>query len=214
MAYGLSLLLVALVSYSIANAVLSGHAPAKSAGHGKGGEPAGHEVAPVATAPTSYGVRTDTESGAATAAAHYLELLDDASPSGTTSQELRALTLPPLTQEAIRGESLGAAIKQRLNRAGRAFVAGWRLGWRAVSYAPAAAHIAVWAMGMVQSRGEVVAAQYSTTFCWLRWTDGRWKVFAARTVDGPSPAIDGSDPSVVVAFVREANRFRPFTDAP
>jgi hypothetical protein len=211
--YALALVLVALVSYSVVAAVT-----------GRGGS-GSDQTAPRRSLPRSAAAARfaqatpareadDSPQGAASAAALYLQVLDDASSSRAISRQLRALSLPPLTAKAVRVEAASAALKAKLSDQGPSFVQGWRLGWRVFSFNPRVARIAVWAMGMVQGPREVLAPDYSTTLCTLRWTGGRWRVFAAATNPGPVPPIDGSNHSAVALFVREANRFRPLTDAP
>lgn len=160
------------------------------------------------------GVLDDSERGAAGAAAHYLQLLDEASVATTTEHAVRSATLPPLRSEALSAEAASAALKRRLLAKAPAIIMGWRLGWRALSYTPTTAVIAVWSMGVVESRPVVVASSYSTTVCSLRWTPTGWVVLAASTRPGPTPPPDGSDPAAVAAFIASAARFRPFGDAP
>jgi hypothetical protein len=209
--YALVLVLVALVSYSFVEAVGQG-------GRSNQARPSRSLPRSAAATPSTQATpargSTDSPRGAASAAALYLQVLDNASRSAATSRQLRALTLPPLTGTALQVEAASAALKAKLSQPGPAFIRGWRLGWRALSFEPHAARIAVWAMGMVQSPHAVLTPNYSTTVCTLHWTDGRWRVSAAATKPGPAPPTDGSDHSAVASFVREANRFRPFADAP
>ena len=148
------------------------------------------------------------------AAASYLRLLDQASIAPGTLARLRALTLAPLTAQALAAEAASAALARRISFTGRAFIGGWRLGWQVASYTPTTARVAVWTMGMVERAGEVVAPDWSTTACTLRWSAGGWKVSAAQTGSGPTPPSDGTDPAAVTAFVHSASVFHPFTDAP
>lgn len=152
--------------------------------------------------------------GAVVSAAAYLGLLDAASETPQTVSRLRAATAPSFAGRALQAESEAVALSQRLARSGPAFVRGWRLGYRVDAYSPGIARVAVWAMGMVQSRLEVLSPQFSTTLCTLRWIEGGWRVVAARTNPGPTPPPDGSDPSAVSAFVRKANGYEAFGDAP
>lgn len=152
--------------------------------------------------------------GAVATAATYLELLDRTSIMPGTGARLDAITLSPLTAQALAAAAAGGELLVRLARWGPAFVRGWRLGYSVESYSPALARVAIWAMGIVQSAREVLAPQYSTTMCTLRWVDGGWRVAAARTVAGPTPRLDGSDPAAVAAFARSADRFHAFGDSP
>lgn len=148
------------------------------------------------------------------AAASYLRLLDQASVAAGTLARLRALTLAPLTAQALRAEAASAALARRISFTGRAFLGGWRLGWQVASYTPATARVAVWTMGMVESAREVVAPDWSTTVCTLRWSAGAWKVSSARASAGPTPPSDGTEPAAVTAFARSASVFHRFDDAP
>lgn len=210
--YALVLVLVALVSYSLVEAV-TGHGSRSSPVRRPRSLPE-HTAATRSTPPRSSRSSNDSPLGAANAAALYLQVLDSASRSAATLRQVRALTVPPLTAQALRAEAVTAALKAKLSQPGPAFIRGWRLGWRLVAFDPRAARIAVWAMGMVQSPREVLAPSYSTTLCTLRWDDGGWRVSAAVTKPGPTPPSDGSDHSAVASFVRAANRFQTFVDAP
>lgn len=211
--YALVLVLVALLSYTVVEAVTGpGPSGSREARPPRSRPQAG--LATSSTPTTSAQEPDDSRRGAVVVAARYLEALDEASRSPATSRQLRALTLPPLTERALRVEAVSAALKQRLTKPGPAFIRGWRLGWRVVSFRPRLARIALWAMGTVQSSQEVLTPNYSTTFCAMRLTDGGWRVFAAATKPGPTPPVDGSDHPAIASFVREANQFQPFGDAP
>lgn len=155
-----------------------------------------------------------TPQGAAARAAAYLRLLDAASTTQAVTSQLRQATGAELTGQALAAESASTALERRIAGSGPAFVRGWRLGYRVDSYSPRFARISVWSMGMVQSRLEVLPPQFSTTVCTLRWEGDGWLVLAARTNAGPTPAPDGSNPSAVSAFVRAADTFEAFPDAP
>jgi hypothetical protein len=209
----LVLVLVALLSYSVVEVVI-GHGPG-APDKTRAAQPRPQAGLTTPFTPAASAREPDDSPQAAVAvAARYLEVLDEASRSRATSSQLRALTLPPLTQQALRVEAVSAALKQRLSDPGAAFVRGWRLGWRVISFTPRHARIGLWAMGTVQSSQEVLPPNYSTTLCALRLTGGGWRVFAAATKPGPTPPADGSDHRAVISFVRQANRFQPFSDAP
>lgn len=217
--FGGLLVLVAFFGYLAAHAALkdgraSGGGAMEHSGqraHRDRGLPSVVPVAPSTVVPLGV---SDSERGAVAAAARYLQLLDQASTVATTETAVRAVTVPPLQREALTAEAGGAAVKRRLLAEGPAFIMGWRLGWRTLSYTPTTARIEVWAMGLVESQREVVAPSYSTTVCSLRWTSTGWAVFAATTRPGPTPPPDGSDPAAVASFVSSAAGFRPFGDAP
>ena len=211
--YALVLVLAALASYSVVEAVI-GRGRSGPNGTKRHGSASQARVATTPPAASSAREPDHSPQSAVAVAARYLEVLDEASRASATSAALRTLTSPPLTDQALRVEGLSAGLKQRLSQPGPAFIRGWRLGWRVVSFSPRLARIAVWAMGMVQSPHEVLTPNYSTTLCTLRWAGSGWRVFAAVTNPGPVPPVDGSDHSAVASFVREADRFQPFRDAP
>lgn len=220
---GLALVAVALLGYAVAQGVLLSPASAPRAA---GAPPrlgsssaAGHSPHSIAStgAPSAASTRggfAHSERGAVAAAASYLRLLDEGSVAAGTLARLRAMTSPPLTAQALAAEAASAALARRISFTGRAFFGGWRLGWRLDSYTSSTARAAVWTMGMVESAGEVVAPDWSTTVCTLRWSRGVWKVFAAQTSSGPTPPSDGTDRAAVLSFVRSASTFHSFADAP
>lgn len=154
--------------------------------------------------------------GAAAAAANYLAALEQALPAGAASwsSAVRALTVAPLTAQALDARGASTAIAARIAAsAGPAFIRGWRLGYRIDSYTPSRARVAVWTVGLVASVAQVVPAEYSSTECTLRWLSGDWKVARARTTPGPTPPADASDAAAVEAFARAALAFRSYGDA-
>jgi len=155
-----------------------------------------------------------TPQAAIASAAAYLRLLDSASETPATISELRELTATGFSGQALEAESQSATIARRIAQSGTSFARGWRLGYRLDSYDPASARVSVWSMGTVQSRLEVLAPDFSTTLCTLRWDGQRWRVVAARVTQGPTPPLDGSDPVAVRRFVRAASAFQSFPDAP
>lgn len=211
--FALVLALAALLSYGVAEALIGqGPSAPKETSPGQSWTTAGTQHPSVPA--TSVQASGDSPHGAVAVAARYLAVLDEASLTPATSAALRALTLPPLTEQALRVEAVSAAVKERLSDPGLAFIRGWRLGSRVAFFSARLARVAVWAMGIVQSPEEVLSADYSTTLCSLRWTATGWRVFGAATKPGPTPPIDGTDHSAVASFAREASRFQPFSDAP
>ena len=196
----IALVVAAAAGYAVVRAALDGGPPARPA---MGAAPAPASSSVGATADRSPG-------GAVAAASNYLQLLDEASPTADAS--LRAVTLPPLTAQATQAEAAAVALTRRLSPA--AFVRGWRLGWRVDSYQSTSATVALWAVGVVAGPTEVVAPDWSTTVCTLRWSGRRWRLSAARTVPGPTPPTGGADPSAVATFARAAFALHPFQDAP
>lgn len=144
----------------------------------------------------------------------YLHLVDGGSNATQTVAAVRLLTLPPLTGQALQALTAGAAVARRLSAHPPVLRRGWELGWDLESQTGSDAVVAVWTVGIVDSLSEVVPPDFSTTVCWMRWTDDRWKVYAARTVPGPTPPSDPSEPAVAAAFARKALEFHPFDDAP
>jgi len=218
-----ALVAVAVLGYVVAQTVLSSRgSPPRPAGARAGLQsPAAAGSSPRLTASrgapsaaSPLGVFAHSEPGAVAAAADYLQLLDQASIAPDTLARLRTLTLAPLTAQALAAEAASAALAQRISFTGRAFLGGWRLGWQVASYTPTTARVAVWTMGMVERAGEVVAPDWTTTVCTLRWSAGAWKVSSARASAGPTPPSDGTDPAAVTAFARSASVFHRFADAP
>lgn len=151
--------------------------------------------------------------GAVDAAVGYLELVDDPTSRPSAATELRAMTLPPLTGSAERAIAATATLAGQWRADGAGFARGWSLGWRVLSSAPGRARVAIWTMGTVASRAEVIAPDWSTTTCAMRWSAGRWKVASAQTRPGPTPPQPGADRAAVEAFVQSASSFRMFSNA-
>ena len=210
---------VAVLSYGVVSSVIP--------------RPASRPAPPVATRPVllaggvreehprllalqGYPTDTDTrsEAGAVRSAVDYLELLDQApSLSGVVSQ-LRAMTRPPLTEKVLRAEAVALTLTDALGAGGAGFTRGWRLGWRVTTYTQTTAQIAVWSMGIVESPAEIVAPDWSTTVCVLRWSPSGWKVAASHSSPGPAPPSPGASQAAVASFVRSADGFHAFADAP
>ena len=148
--------------------------------------------------------------GAVAAASRYLRLLDQAAPAAISS--LRALTLEPLRTRAAAAEATAIALERGLTAP--AFTRGWRLGWRVMSSSHTSATVAIWTVGVLDSPREMVSPGWSTTVCSLRWWGGRWMLTSARTVPGPTPPSNPSDPVLVARFARAAAALHPFDDAP
>jgi hypothetical protein len=163
---------------------------------------------------TSITTSDHTPQVAVASAAAYLRFLDSASDTAATITGLREVTGPGFSGQALEAESQRAALVREIAQSGASFVRGWRLGYRLDSYGPGSARVSVWSMGMAQSRLEVIAPDFSTTVCRLRWDGRRWRVVGARVVQGPTPPLDGSDPAAVSTFVRVASSFQSFPDAP
>lgn len=215
---------VALIGYLVGEAILSGHQSTPPAAH-----PAPHRAtSSTARVPRRSAVsRTAgsvevtpgvlvarSERGAAAAAASYLQLLEPTAPSAGVVARLRALTVAPLTGEALHAQEVSGALARRLSLAGPAFVRGWQVGWRVDSYSTTSARVAVWTMGLVEAASEVLAPYWSTSVCTLAWSHGSWRVSEARTTPGPTPPPDGIDRAAVASFVRSATVFQAFSDAP
>jgi hypothetical protein len=166
-----------------------------------------------ASAPSGSEPRGNSAMGAVDAAVAYLALVDDPTPRASASADLRAMTLPPLTMSAERAVAATKVLAGRLGAGGAGFVRGWSLGWRVLFFAPGRARAAIWTMGTVASPAEVIAPDWSTTTCVLRWTAGGWKVASAQTRPGPTPPSPGSGRAAVAAFVRSASSFQAFSHA-
>lgn len=214
---------VAVLGYAVAQTALSSPritpraagAPAGSKRSSAAGSSSAPKASPAASSTAiTQGFVTHSERGAVAAAVRYLSLLEEASAEAGTLAQLRAVTSSPLTAQALRAEAASAALARRISSTGRAFMGGWRLGWRVASYTPATARVAAWTMGTVESSAAVVAPYWSTTVCSLRWSADGWKVAWAQTSAGPTPPADGTDRAAVVSFVRAATAFHSFTDAP
>jgi hypothetical protein len=159
---------------------------------------------------SSTDVAAPSTEGAVAVASLFLQLLDDASISADA--QLRELTVPPLTAQALRGEAAATSFKRRFGS--RAFIHGWPLGWRVVSSRPAAATIAVWTVGFVAGAQLMAPPYWSTTTCELRVIDGRWRVVGANTAPGPTPPPATTDLAAGAQFAQAANRFHVFGYAP
>lgn len=88
---------------------------------------------------------------AVAAAASYLHALDPAPPTASRQSRLRELTAGPFATQALRAQASTAALARSLARGGPAFMHGWLLGYRILSYARARARVAVWTVGLVAS---------------------------------------------------------------
>jgi len=157
--------------------------------------------------------------GAVAAAGNYLTVLARSlvpKAPWSWAQAIRALTLPPLSPRAIGAGAQSAQVAARLASAGASlYVGSWLLGYRASSYSPTGASVAVWSMGVMTSSVGVVAPAYSTTTCTLRWAEGDWKISDAQVSPGPTPP---SSPDVsaarVAAFTAAAGQFSSYHDVP
>lgn len=160
-----------------------------------------------------------TEPGAVAAAGNYLTVLSRSlvpEAPWSWAQVIRALTLPPLSARAIGAGAESAQVAARLASAGASlYVGSWLLGYRARSYSPTQAMVTVWSMGVMTSSVGVVAPDYSTTTCTLRWADGDWKISDAHVSPGPTPpSSPDANAATVAAFTAAARQFSPYHDAP
>jgi hypothetical protein len=200
-----ALAITALAGYLIAATVLSSRSRVRSAPRSA---PAVLRVLTGPPAPRA------AEVGAVAVAAAYLRALEPESTGGSPRVAVSEITSPPLTAQAVRAHSAAAALTERISAGGTGFARGWQLGWRLLSANYSRARVAIWAMGIVAAPSAMLAPDWSTTVCTLRWADGGWRVQAASTIAGPTPPVDGSDRPAVVAFARAAQRFEEFTSAP
>jgi hypothetical protein len=202
-------LIAALAGYALVQATLGGgdsHARELSRTMTRSAAAAGSRLTPV-----SYGaVAAPSTTGAVAAATRFLQLLDDSTTGADPA--LRALTLPPLTAQALRGEATATAFKRRLGPG--VFIHGWRLGWAVDSSPPGTATVAIWTVGVVAGTRVISPPVWSTTTCRMRVVDGEWRVAAANTVPGPTPPASRTDWAAAALFAPAADRFHVFGDAP
>jgi len=160
-----------------------------------------------------------TEPGAVAAAGNYLTVLSRSlvpEAPWSWAQVIRALTVPPLSARAIGAGAQSARVAARLAAAGASlYVGSWLLGYRASSYSPAGASVAVWSMGVMTSSVGVVAPAYSTTTCTLRWAEGDWKISDAQVSPGPTPpSSPDANAAQVAVFTAAAGQFSSYHDVP
>lgn len=159
-----------------------------------------------------------SERGAVAAAGNYLTVLSRALSPGASwswAEAVRVLTTTPLTARALGGAHGSATIARRLARSGAwLYMGSWLLGYRTQAYSPSRAQVALWNFGAVSSSLGVVAPDYSTTTCVLRWVGGDWKVSGARVSAGPTPPSAATTEARGLAFASAARRFTPYRDVP
>ena len=223
---GVGVVLTALVGYALAQLVLpqpggsTRTATASSASTSAARAPLSEASGSAGPTRTVDGIPEGfarSPEGAVAAASNYLDALEQALSAGSArwGEVARALTVAPLTGQALSAEAAAGAIAHKVASAGTpTFIRGWGLGYRVDSYSPGSARVQVWTAGVMVGGAGVVAPEYSTTVCTLRWLDGDWKLAAAQSTPGPTPPVDGSDPAAVSAFASSATRFEPFSDAP
>jgi hypothetical protein len=204
-----------LAGYALARLALASGQHAHARARSSRARPAATAKASGARSPATAAARPSVRSalGAVVAATGYLRALEPAPPSASRRGLLRALTLPPLTNQALLAQATGATVWQRRSARGPALLRGWTLGYRVDSYTRPRARVTVWTMGLVASATEVVAPQWSSTVCAVRFTDGAWRVAAANTTPGPTPPQDTNNPAAVAGFARAAAAFKPFDAA-
>lgn len=210
----------ALAGYLVSQAVLPGphpRMPAAQAGRHSAVTVTGPMLVRPSSTPAastnSEGVGSRSANGAVSAAADYLQLLDGTAPPAARSAGLRAVTVAPLTSQALRAASATVALTDRLSARGPAVIDGWRLGWRVLSYTPHRAQVAIWTMGIAASPALVLSPDWSTTTCTVKWSEDSWRVATAQTSAGPTPPAAGAGRSVIAGFARSASRFEEFGDA-
>jgi hypothetical protein len=205
-----------LAGYALARLALASGQHAHARARSTRARPAATAKPSGARSPATMAARPSVHAalGAAATAVSYLRALEPAPASASRQALLRALTLPPLTNQALQAQATGAAVWQRLSARGPVLMRGWTLGYRVDSYTRSRARVTVWTMGLVASATEVVAPQWSTTVCELRFTDRAWRVAAAEATSGPTPPQAPSSPVAVASFARAAAAFRRFDAAP
>jgi len=157
---------------------------------------------------------TGSRQAAVLAAVSYLRALEPASATPARRSRVRALTVGPLTELALRAQAAGAAVWRKLSAHGPAVARGWALGYRVGAYDVARARVTIWTVGLVASAIETVAPTWSETTCSLVRRDGAWRVAAARTTPGPTPPIATTSPRAVAGFARAAQTLQALGDAP
>ena len=201
-------LIAVLAGYALVQEAIGGDSHARELSNtvtrsaGAEGSRVGRVSDALATAPST--------AGAVAAASRFLQLLD----TGTTAADpaLRALTLPPLTAQALKGEATAAAFRRRLGPG--VFLHGWRLGWAVDSSLRGRATVAIWTVGVVAGTRVISPPDWSTTVCELRVVDGQWRVAGANTTPGPTPPPAGTASADAAQFATVADRFHLFGDAP
>ncbi len=136
-----------------------------------------------------------TETGAADAAAAYLELMRRA----TVDSSLRSAALERIAapgdsavagQAAVAFAAVDALVAQARQQTPHAGLVVWQVpvAWTVDSYTATAAVVRVWSLGVVAVEGWVEATEtWQTTTLELVWTGDDWRVRSWNSTPGPVP---------------------------
>lgn len=162
----------------------------------------------VGTIPVGY---PHTRAGAVAATLNAGAVLGDPRVLLDSARRTRALSLLATARYADRFTgSAAAALEQARNAPlGRGLHSGAQtisltspLAYRVVAYDGDAATVLSWGVAVVgNDQGLAPSASWATTTTALRWQHGDWKIDAAASQPGPTPAPDAQRPSSADAFI-------------
>ena len=161
----------------------------------------------------------DSASGAAEAAATYLELLAETTAADSTDTRARvgAMTAGSLRTELEQGlPVLAHALRARLaSSVAPAAFDGWPLGYRVTSFSAARATVSVWHLDLAASSTlGLMTTDYATTTYEVRWLAGTWRIDRARNVAGPTPPPPNAPSPVIDRFAASVREFTGYRYAP
>lgn len=170
--------------------------------------PDGQPARRVGTIPVRY---PHTRAGAVAATLNAGAVLGDPRVLLDAARRTRALSLLATARYAKTFTGSGAAALDQARDAplGRGLLSGAQtisltspLAYRVVAYDGDRAQVVSWGVAVVgNDQGLGPSATWATTTTALRWQDGDWKIDAAASQPGPTPALDAQRPSGAEAFI-------------
>jgi hypothetical protein len=157
-----------------------------------------------------------TPAGAAAAATAWCVTTGSTFFSGGWDSAVSALASPGF---AARAEHLGgpaaALVQSRLVALHTPYVARlWPLGYRVQEYAPAAARVRVWELGLLAASASWHTIDFQSATVSMRWTDGTWRISAQPPGPDLTPPGQGATTSQVARWVDAVNQLKEYDYVP
>jgi hypothetical protein len=187
---------------------------ASSGGGGKRARPV-HTVATTSSTPASDHF-AHTPAGAAAAATAWCVTTGRAFFSGGWDSVVSALASADFRARAERlGGAAAALVQRRLAALHTPYVARlWPLGYRVQEYAPAAARVRVWELGLLAASASWHTMDFQSATVSMRWTDGDWKVTAQPPGPDLTPPGEGATAGQVASWVDAVNQLKEYDYVP
>jgi len=157
-----------------------------------------------------------TPAGAAAAATAWCVTTGGTFFSGGWDSAVSALASPGFAARAERlGGPAASVVQRRLAALHTPYLARlWPLGYRVQEYAPAAARVRVWEVGVLAASASWHTIDFQSATVSMRWTDGDWEITAQPPGPDLTPPGQGATASQVASWVDAVNELKEYDYVP